>query len=243
MQFGCIPLCSCVCSWFAGKDLAFLVRSTMQRRSITRGVVVLRLQCSEPSCSEAGSNCVMTPPNRELSEPFRRSGILVHITRWLRNSFTKSVKGLRWQSSRRTRQTKLERRLLLGLRRLELESRAWLTIRVGKRGGRTRGYLWGARRVFQANQDVGAEVDSIVESYSVTSKRKRTAPTSGPQTSGRQGKGQGCGRLRSIGPAQFVTLESEKLGCRLMRPSGPAKEGQQWAFGPEEGHFLFLFYF
>jgi hypothetical protein len=44
LQFGCIPLCSCMCSQFIGKDLAFLVRSTMQHRSITRGVVVLRLQ-------------------------------------------------------------------------------------------------------------------------------------------------------------------------------------------------------
>jgi hypothetical protein len=79
LQFDCIPLCSCVCSRFAGKDLAFLVRLTVQRRSITRGVVVLRLQGSEPSCSEAGSNCVVTPPNRELLEPFRRSGTLVHI--------------------------------------------------------------------------------------------------------------------------------------------------------------------
>jgi hypothetical protein len=42
--------------------------------------VVLRLRGSEPSCSEAGSNCVVTPPNRELSEPFGRSGTLVHIT-------------------------------------------------------------------------------------------------------------------------------------------------------------------
>jgi hypothetical protein len=31
-------------------------------------------------CSEAGSNCVATPPNRELSEPFGRLGILVYIT-------------------------------------------------------------------------------------------------------------------------------------------------------------------
>jgi hypothetical protein len=51
----------------------------MQRRSITRGVVVLRLRGSELSCSEAGSNCVVTPPNRELSEPFGRSRTLVHI--------------------------------------------------------------------------------------------------------------------------------------------------------------------
>jgi hypothetical protein len=28
-------------------------------------------------CSEAGSNCVVTPPNRELSEPFGRLGTLV----------------------------------------------------------------------------------------------------------------------------------------------------------------------
>jgi hypothetical protein len=41
---------------------------------------VLRLRGSEPSCLEAGSNCVVTPPNRELSEPFGRSGTLVHIT-------------------------------------------------------------------------------------------------------------------------------------------------------------------
>jgi hypothetical protein len=93
LQFGCIPLCSCVCSRFAGKDLAFLARSTVQRRSITRGVVVLRLQGSEPSCSEAGSNCVVTPPNRELSEPFGRSGTLVHITVFLGNIH--SVVGLR----------------------------------------------------------------------------------------------------------------------------------------------------
>jgi hypothetical protein len=52
----------------------------VQRRSITRGVVVLRLRGSEPSCSEAGSNCAVTPPNRDLSEPFGRSGTLVHIT-------------------------------------------------------------------------------------------------------------------------------------------------------------------
>jgi hypothetical protein len=79
LQFSCIPLCSCVCSWFIGKDLAFLVRSTMQRRSITKGVVVLWLWGSEPICSEARSNCVVTPPNRELSKPFKRSGNLVHI--------------------------------------------------------------------------------------------------------------------------------------------------------------------
>jgi hypothetical protein len=79
LQFGCIPLCSCVCSRFVGKDLAFLARSTVQCRLITRGVMVLRLRGSEPSCSEAGSNHVVTPPNRELSEPFGRSGTLVHI--------------------------------------------------------------------------------------------------------------------------------------------------------------------
>jgi hypothetical protein len=79
LQFGCIPLCFCVCSRFAGKDLAFLARSTVQRQSITRGVMVLRLQGSKPSCSEAGSNCVVTPPNRELSEHFGRPGTLVHI--------------------------------------------------------------------------------------------------------------------------------------------------------------------
>jgi hypothetical protein len=83
LQFGCIPLCSCVCSRFTGKDLAFLARSTMQRRSITRGVMVLQLQGSEPSCSEAGSNRVVTPPNRELLEPFGRSGTLVHITLYI----------------------------------------------------------------------------------------------------------------------------------------------------------------
>jgi hypothetical protein len=31
-------------------------------------------------CSEAGSNCVATPPNRELTDSFRRSGNLVHIS-------------------------------------------------------------------------------------------------------------------------------------------------------------------
>jgi hypothetical protein len=31
-------------------------------------------------CSEAGSNYVATPPNRELTEPFERSGTLVHIS-------------------------------------------------------------------------------------------------------------------------------------------------------------------
>jgi hypothetical protein len=30
-------------------------------------------------CSEAGSNCVANPPNRELTEPFGRLGTLVHI--------------------------------------------------------------------------------------------------------------------------------------------------------------------
>jgi hypothetical protein len=59
----------------------------MQHWSITRGVVVLRLQGSEPSCSEAGSNCVVTLPNRELSEPFGRSGTLVHISILVRMKF------------------------------------------------------------------------------------------------------------------------------------------------------------
>jgi hypothetical protein len=30
-------------------------------------------------CSEAGSNCVVIPPNRELSESFGRLGTLVYI--------------------------------------------------------------------------------------------------------------------------------------------------------------------
>ena len=55
-------------------DLAFLVRSTMQRRLITRGDVVQRLRGFGSRCSEAGSNCVSFPPNRELPEPFGRSG-------------------------------------------------------------------------------------------------------------------------------------------------------------------------
>jgi hypothetical protein len=42
--------------------------------------VVLRLWGSELSCSEAGSNYVVTPPNRELSEPFGRSDPQFHIT-------------------------------------------------------------------------------------------------------------------------------------------------------------------
>jgi hypothetical protein len=67
LQFGYIPLCSCMCSRFTSKDLAFLERSTVQGQSITRGVVVLWLRGSEPSCSEAESNCVVTPPNRIVS--------------------------------------------------------------------------------------------------------------------------------------------------------------------------------
>jgi hypothetical protein len=59
--------------------LAFLARSTVQRRLITRGDVVLRLRGFGSCCSEAGSTCVSFPPNRELPEPFGRSGTLVHI--------------------------------------------------------------------------------------------------------------------------------------------------------------------
>ena len=56
------------------KDLAFLVRSTAQRRLITRGDVVLRLWGFGSCCSEVGSICVSFPPNRELPEPFGRLG-------------------------------------------------------------------------------------------------------------------------------------------------------------------------
>jgi hypothetical protein len=34
----------------------------------------------EKCCSEARLNCAATPPNRELTEPFGRSGTLVHIS-------------------------------------------------------------------------------------------------------------------------------------------------------------------
>ena len=40
---------------------------------------MLRLRGFGPCCSEAGSICVVPPPNRRLSEPFGRSGTLVHI--------------------------------------------------------------------------------------------------------------------------------------------------------------------
>jgi hypothetical protein len=41
----------------------------------------------------------------------------------------------------------------LGLRRrCEIDSRAWLVIKVGKRGGGTCGYLWGARRAVQGKR-------------------------------------------------------------------------------------------
>ena len=82
-QIGCILSCSCLCSSIRRQGLAFLARSTMQRRLITRGDVVLRLRVFGLCCSEAGSTCVSFPPNRELSEPFRRSGTLVHITFYL----------------------------------------------------------------------------------------------------------------------------------------------------------------
>jgi hypothetical protein len=42
--------------------------------------VVLRLRGSELSSPKVGSNYVVTPPNRDLSEPLGRSGTLVHIT-------------------------------------------------------------------------------------------------------------------------------------------------------------------
>ena len=83
LQIGCILPCSCLCSSIRRQGLAFLARSTMQRRLITRGDVVLRLRGFGSCCSEAGSTCVSFPPNRELSEPFRRSGTLVHITFYL----------------------------------------------------------------------------------------------------------------------------------------------------------------
>jgi hypothetical protein len=44
VQIGCILPCSCLCSSICRQGLAFLARSTENRRSITRGDVVLRLR-------------------------------------------------------------------------------------------------------------------------------------------------------------------------------------------------------
>ena len=51
----------------------------MLARLIIIGGVVLRLRGLGSCCSEAGSTCVVPPPNRRLSEPFERSGTLVSI--------------------------------------------------------------------------------------------------------------------------------------------------------------------
>lgn len=72
----CILFCSCLCSSIRRQGLAFWVRSIMLARLITLGDVVLRLRGFGSCCSEAGSSCVKSPPNRELSEPFGRSGPL-----------------------------------------------------------------------------------------------------------------------------------------------------------------------
>ena len=58
LQFGCILSCSCLCSSIRRQGLAFLARSTVHRRSITRGDVVLRLR---------GSERVVRKPDRVVS--------------------------------------------------------------------------------------------------------------------------------------------------------------------------------
>jgi hypothetical protein len=47
LQIGCILPCSCLCSSICRQGLAFLVRSTEHRLSITKGDVVLLLRNSE----------------------------------------------------------------------------------------------------------------------------------------------------------------------------------------------------
>jgi hypothetical protein len=56
-------------------------RATLVNNLRRRGATIAGF---EMYYSEAGSNCVATPPNRELTEPFGRSGTLVHINCRLR---------------------------------------------------------------------------------------------------------------------------------------------------------------
>jgi hypothetical protein len=121
----------------------------------------------------------------------------------------------------------------LGLAAAWVEGSSAIEIEVRRR---THGcYLRGARRAVQGKRRAGAASDSTVESTSVTSKGKKTAPTSGPQTSAREGKGQSYGWLRPIGPARLAARGIGRRG----RPGKLGLRAESW----EGRRFLFSFPF
>jgi hypothetical protein len=72
--------CSCLCSSIRMQGLAFLARLTKHRRFDNQRRRCAAIAGFGTCCSEAGSNYVATPPNQELSEPFRILGTLVYIS-------------------------------------------------------------------------------------------------------------------------------------------------------------------
>jgi hypothetical protein len=96
-QLRCSPVCKTPTSWvnhISAILVAFLLVFFDSQASVSllgevdRAIPVDNLtRCGaviaefRTGCSKAGSNCFMTPPNRELTEPFGRSGTLVH-TSW-----------------------------------------------------------------------------------------------------------------------------------------------------------------